>query len=288
MGGPNPNCHDQCWKMCSWDGLEVFQLTACWHVPFFVTSTHHHSYHASMHHEEYQNLPMSPCNKKIISCQTWWSLVFILNSTCRGPATSLNTHSLQPRSCGQWGQWPWPSCCACGQNFQSDQVYPVLVVNGVHVAEQDPQSLLRTVNRPMNLHFGVPGQVLLGPRPVSSLSTWGNPRIILKQGSTNVLSQLHFHSAWPELVLPTWVLPVHVSRCAVVLLTNVVPKLFKKESSSFMCGLPLLQSTLRTDRISVTYLSDYMTKSTRPQAVYFSDWCKSRSTEPLPKTQVVR
>ena len=35
-------------------------------------------------------------------------------------------------------------------------------------------------------------------------STWGKPRNILKQGSTNVQSHLHFRSDWPEPVLPPW------------------------------------------------------------------------------------
>ena len=54
------------------------------------------------------------------------------------------------------------------QSVLSDQVCPVLVVNGARVAEQGPQSLRLMVSKPMNLHLGVPGQVHQCPRPVSS------------------------------------------------------------------------------------------------------------------------
>ena len=54
------------------------------------------------------------------------------------------------------------------QSVLSDQVCPVLVVNGARVAEQGPQLLLLRGNTPMNLHLGVPGQVQSCPRPVSS------------------------------------------------------------------------------------------------------------------------
>ena len=105
------------------------------------------------------------------------------------------------------------------QSVPSDQVCPVLVVNGARLAEQGLQSLRLTVNTPMNLLLRVPGQVHQCPRPVSS-----PPPEEIHASSRNTGPQASRHSAFPLSLTRTcplcMVLPVHVSRCAVIYLTK--------------------------------------------------------------------